>query len=168
MATPPKIDPVDFGAAVQAHAQQRRRARTQKVYPVMDAALWLWDLADDRLATALKTLDIHHARGRPWAIAQPLHGRDMPDARALVHPLLNSLRTDGKSRGGQRLEQLLQAPRCARPPPRPNSNGRGATSRPTATTCTTGRWRRRAPRRPDRQRRLWVPCKSVWLYPLNA
>lgn len=110
VATPPETDPVDFGAAVQAEAQRRGLARAQKVYLVMDGAVWLWDLADDRLATALKTLDFHHARDHLWAIAQLLHGQDTPEARAWVQPLLKALRTGGEARVVRRLEQLLPAP----------------------------------------------------------
>jgi hypothetical protein len=36
--------------------------RAKYVYLVMDGAIWLWDLAEDRFAQALKTLDFHHAR----------------------------------------------------------------------------------------------------------
>jgi hypothetical protein len=110
VATPPETDPVDFGAAVQAEAQRRGLARAQKVYLVMDGAVWLWDLADDRLATALKTLDFHHARDHLWAIAHLLHGQDTPEARAWVQPLLRSLRTGGEARVVRQLEQLLPAP----------------------------------------------------------
>lgn len=110
VATPPETDPVDFGAAVQAEAQRRGLARAQKVYLVMDRAAWLWDLAYDRLATACKTLDFHHARDHLWARAQLLHGPDTPEARAWVQPLLQSLRTGGEARGVRRLEQLLPAP----------------------------------------------------------
>lgn len=114
VATPPETDPVDFGAAVQAEAQRRGLARARQVYLVMDGAVWLWDLADDRLPTARKTLDFHHARDHLWAIAQLLHGQDTPEARAWVQPLLTSLRTGGEARVVRRLEQLLPAP-AARP-----------------------------------------------------
>ncbi len=110
VATPPETDPVDFGAAVQAEAQRRGLARARKVYLVMDGAVWLWDLADDRLPTALKTLDFHHARDHLWAIAHQLHGQDTPEAGAWVQPLLQSLRTGGEARVVRRLERLLLAP----------------------------------------------------------
>jgi len=56
VATPPETSPVDFGAAVQAEARRRGLGRAQYVYLVMDGAIWLWDLAEDRFAQAI----------RPW------------------------------------------------------------------------------------------------------
>jgi hypothetical protein len=82
VATPPETAPVDFGAAVQAEARRRGLGRAQVVYLVMDGAVWLWNLADDRLDSALKTLDFHHARDHLWAVAHLLHGEGTPEARA--------------------------------------------------------------------------------------
>jgi len=110
VATPPETSPLDFGAAVQAEARRRGLGREQVVYLVMDGAVWLWDLADDRLKSARKTLDFHHARDHLWAIAHLLHGEGRPEARAWVQPLLKSLRTGGEARVVRRLEQLLQRP----------------------------------------------------------
>jgi hypothetical protein len=72
-------------------------------------------LADDRLASALKTLDFHHARDHLWAVAHLLHGEGTPEARAWVQPLLKSLRGGREARVVRRLEQLLEAP-AVRPP----------------------------------------------------
>ena len=115
VATPPETAPVDFGAAVLAEARRRGLGRAQVVYLVMAGAVWLWDLADDRLASAVKTLDFHHARDHLWALAHQLHGQDTPEARAWVQPLLKSLRGGGEARVVRRLEQLL-ATSAARPP----------------------------------------------------
>ena len=115
VATPPETSPVDFGAAVQAEARRRGLGRAQVVYLVMDGAVWLWDLADDRLASALKTLDFHHARDHLWAVAHLLHGEGRPEARAWVQPLLQSLRTGREARVVRRLEQLLEAPLACAP-----------------------------------------------------
>ena len=110
VATPPETAPVDFGAAVQAEARRRGLGRAQVVYLVMDGAVWLWDLADDRLASALKTLDFHHARDHLWTVAHLLHGEGTPEARAWVQPLLKSLRGGREARVVRALEQLLEAP----------------------------------------------------------
>lgn len=110
VATPPETTPLDFGTAVQVEAQRRGLGRAQVVYLVMDGALWLWDLADDRLKSARKTLDFHHARDHLWAIAHLVHGEGTSEARAWVKPLLKSLRTGGEARVVRRLEQLLQTP----------------------------------------------------------
>jgi hypothetical protein len=111
VATPPETSPVDFGTAVVAEAQRRGAGREQVTYVVIDGAVWLWDLAEDRWADARKTLDFHHARDHLWAMAHLLHGEGTPEARAWVQPLLKSLRTGGEARVVRRLEQLLPAPR---------------------------------------------------------
>jgi hypothetical protein len=115
VATPPETSPLDFGAAVQAEARRRGLGRERVVYLVMDGAVWLWDLAEDRLQSACKTLDFHHARDHLWAIAHLLHGEGTPEARAWVKPLLKSLRTGGEARVVRRLEHLLETPAACAP-----------------------------------------------------
>jgi len=110
VATPPETSPVDFGAAVQAEARRRGMGRAKYVYLVMDGALWLWELAQDRFAQAIKTLDFHHARDHLWAVANCLHGEDTPEAKAWVQPLLGSLRKGRENRVVRQLEELLQNP----------------------------------------------------------
>jgi hypothetical protein len=108
VATPPETSPVDFGAAVQAEARRRGMGRAKYVYLVMDGALWLWDLAEDRFAQAIKTLDFHHARDHLWLVANTLHGENTPEARAWVQPLLKSLRRGREEYVVGKLEELLQ------------------------------------------------------------
>jgi hypothetical protein len=108
VATPPETSPLDFGAAVQAEARRRGVARVKHVYLVMDGALWLWDLAEDRFAQAIKTLDFHHARDHLWALAHTLHGEDTPEAKAWVQPLLRSLRKGKEASVVRTLEELLE------------------------------------------------------------
>jgi hypothetical protein len=108
VATPPETSPVDFGAAVQAEARRRGLARAKHVYLVMDGAVWLWDLAEDRFAQAIKTLDFHHARDHLWELAHTLHGEDTPEAKAWVQPLLGSLRKGREASVVRTLEELLQ------------------------------------------------------------
>ena len=108
VATPPETSPVDFGTAVQAEARRRGMGRAKYVYLVMDGALWLWELAQDRFAQAIKTLDFHHARDHLWAVANSLHGEDTPEASAWVQPLLRSLRKGRENHVVRQLEELLQ------------------------------------------------------------
>jgi hypothetical protein len=108
VATPPETSPLDFGAAVQAEARRRGLARAKHVYLVMDGALWLWDLAEDRFAQAIKTLDFHHARDHLWVLAHTLHGEDTPEAKAWVQPLLRSLRKGKEASVVRTLEELLE------------------------------------------------------------
>jgi hypothetical protein len=108
VATPPETSPVAFGATVQAEARRRGMGRAKYVYLVMDGALWLWELAEDRFARAIKTLDFHHARDHLWALANSLHGEDTPEAKAWVQPLLRSLRKGRENQVVHQLEALLQ------------------------------------------------------------
>jgi hypothetical protein len=108
VATPPETSPVDFGTAVHAEARRRGLGRAKHVYLVMDGALWLWDLAEDRFAQAIKTLDFHHARDHLWAVANSLHGEDTPEAKAWAEPLLRSLRKGRENRVVRQLQELLQ------------------------------------------------------------
>ena len=106
VATPPETSPGDFGAAVQAEARRRGMGRAKCVYLVMDGALWLWELAEDRFAQAIKTLDFHHARDHLWAVANSLHGENTPQAGAWVQPLLRSLRKGRENHVVRQLEEL--------------------------------------------------------------
>jgi hypothetical protein len=108
VATPPETSPVDFGAAVQTEARRRGLGRAKHVYLVMDGAIWLWDLAEDRFAQAILTLDFHHARDHLWAVANSLHGEDTPEAGAWVEPLLRSLRKGRENQVVRKLEELLE------------------------------------------------------------
>jgi len=109
VATPPETSPVDFGAAVQTEALRRGLGRAQVVYLVMDGAVWLWDLAEDRFKTAVKTLDFHHAREHLNAVAEALHGAGTDTAHAWLKEILHGLRHGKETRVVRRLEDLLNA-----------------------------------------------------------
>ena len=110
VACPPETAPVDFGAAVQAEARRRGLGRARYVYLVMDGAVWLWDLAEDRFASAIKTLDFHHASQHLWAVGHALHGEGTDQAKEWVEKLLHDLRHGQEARVVRRLEQLLESP----------------------------------------------------------
>ncbi len=107
----PQTDrPGALPAAVQAEAQRRGLGRAQVVYLVMDGAVWLWLLAEDRFQTALKTLDFHHAREHLQAVAEALHGAETDAAKAWLKPLLHQLRHGQETRVVRSLEELLNSP----------------------------------------------------------
>ncbi|MCX6930753.1 MAG: hypothetical protein NT154_47255 [Verrucomicrobia bacterium] len=108
VACPPDTEPVDFGAAVQAEARRRGLARARKAYVVIDGAVWLWNLAQDRFSQAVHVLDFHHASEHLWAIAHQLHGEQSDQARAWVEPLLHQLRHGQEHKVVGSLEALLQ------------------------------------------------------------
>ena len=108
VACPPQTAPVDFGAAVEVEARRRGLGRARHVYLVMDGAVWLWDLAEDRFATAVKTLDFHHASEHLWAVGHALYGEGSAEAVAWVEKLLHRLRHGGEARVVRRLQELLE------------------------------------------------------------
>ena len=108
VACPPETDPVDFGAAVQAEARRRGLGRARKVYVVIDGAVWLWHVAQDRFSNAIKLLDFHHASEHLWAVAHTLHGQGSAEARAWIEPLLHKLRHGQEDQVVQTLATLLE------------------------------------------------------------
>jgi hypothetical protein len=109
VATPPETSPVDFGQPGHPEALRRGLARAQFVYLVMDGAVWLWDLAQDRFKEAIKTLDFHPAREHLNAVAEALHGPDTRPAQAWLEGLLHQLRHGKESFVVHRLEELLES-----------------------------------------------------------
>jgi hypothetical protein len=108
VARPPETDPVDFGKAVQQEGLRRGLARANQVYVVMDGAVWLWDLAEDRFADSVKTLDFHHASHHLWAIGRAVYGEGTPECKKWVGGLLHQLKHGKEDRVIRRLEQLLE------------------------------------------------------------
>jgi hypothetical protein len=109
VATPPETSPVDFGQQVYQEALRRGLARAKFVYLVMDGAVWLWDLAEDRFKDAIKTLDFHHAREHLNAVAEALHGPGTRQAQEWLEGLLHQLRHGKESLVVHRLEDLLES-----------------------------------------------------------
>lgn len=108
VARPPDTDAVDFGKAVQQEGLRRGLARATQVYVVMDGAVWLWDMVEDRFADSVKTLDFHHASQHLWALGQAIHGEGTPECKKWVTGLLHQLRHGKEERVIRRLEQLLE------------------------------------------------------------
>jgi hypothetical protein len=109
VATPPETSPVDFGGQVQREALRRGLGRAQVVYLVMDGAVWLWDLAQDRFKEALKTLDLHHAREHLQAVAEVLFGAGTSEAKAWLKGILHRLRSGKETLVVRQLEELLES-----------------------------------------------------------
>jgi len=109
VATPPETSPVDFGQQVHQEALRRGWARARFVYLVMDGAVWLWDLAEDRFKDAIKTLDFHHAREHLHAVAEALYGPGTRPAQEWLKGLLHQLRHGKESVVVRRLEELLES-----------------------------------------------------------
>jgi len=111
VATPPGTSPVDFGAAVHAEALRRGMGRAKAVYLVMDGAVWLWDLAEDRFKDATKTLDFHHAREHLQAVADMEHGVGTKANRDWMKRTTRDLASGRQIRVLSQLEGLLSSER---------------------------------------------------------
>ena len=109
VATPPETSPLDFGQAVRDEAMRRGLARAKTVYLVMDGAVWLWDLAEDRFKTAVKTLDFHHAREHLNTIAEALYGTGTRRAKDWRAQQVESMRHGDEALVINRLEDLLKS-----------------------------------------------------------
>jgi hypothetical protein len=116
VATPPDTSPLDFGQAVRDEAMRRGLARAKTVYLVMDGAVWIWDLADDRFQTAVKTLDFHHAREHLNTIAEALYGTGTQRAKDWLAEQAKSLRHGDEALVVNRLEDLLKSKAQAKRP----------------------------------------------------
>ena len=108
VASPPLTDPVDFGKAVQTEALRRGLGRAKKVYVIIDGAVVLWAVAEDRFRDAIKTLDFHHASEHLWAVGHALYGEGTQEAKNWVEPLLHKLRHGKERRVVGCLEELLK------------------------------------------------------------
>lgn len=109
VATPPDTIPLDFGQAVRDEAMRWGLARAKTVYLVMDGAVWLWDLAEDRFKAAVMTLDFHHAREHLNTIAEALYGIGTQRAKDWLAQQVKSLRHGGEALVVGRLEDLLKS-----------------------------------------------------------
>ena len=109
VATPPDTSPVDFGRQVHQEALRRGLARAQVVYLVMDGAVWLWDLAEDRFKDAAKTLDFHHAREHLHVVAESLHGSGTVQSKEWLKAILHRLRHGKETQVVHQLEKLLES-----------------------------------------------------------
>ena len=109
VATPPETSPLAFGQAVRDEAMRRGLARAKTVYLVMDGAVWLWDLAEDRFKSAVKTLDFHHAREHLNTIAQALYGVGTRRAKDWLVQQVQSMRHGDEALVVNRLEDLLKS-----------------------------------------------------------
>jgi len=87
-------------------ALQRGLGQAQQVLVIADGAVWIWNLAAERFPNARQRLDLWHADQHLWEVAHDLYGRDTPEARQWVAPLLQALRNDQPCQIIQTLEEL--------------------------------------------------------------
>lgn len=68
--------------------------KAKEVLVIADGALWIWNAVADRFPDARQRLDLYHAEEHLWSVAHELYGKDTPEARQWVEPLLKQLRRD--------------------------------------------------------------------------
>jgi hypothetical protein len=78
----------------------------ERVLVIADGAVWIWNAVQNRFPQARQRLDLFHADEHLWAIANDLHGKGTPQARAFVTPLLKQIRDDQTVEVIQSLEEL--------------------------------------------------------------
>jgi len=74
-----------------AEAMRHGLAQAQEVLVIADAAVWIWNLTEDRFAGARQRLDPWHALQHLWAVAKVLHPEDEAAAAAWIKPLKEKL-----------------------------------------------------------------------------
>ena len=175
VATPPDTSPLDFGQAVRDEAMRRGLARAKTVYLVMDGAVWLWDLAEDRFKLAVKTLDFHHAREHLNTIAEALYGIGTQRAKDWLAEQVKSVRHGDEALVVNRLEDLLQSQAQAKRPTKIRKTiarevkyfrthrDHISLSRPGKRRCSPGQWRGRIPRQTiaTADARLWPVLGTI-------
>jgi hypothetical protein len=68
--------------------------QAKEVLVIADGALWIWNAVADRFPEARQRLDLYHGEEHLWAVAHELYGKDTPETRQWVTPLLGQLRHD--------------------------------------------------------------------------
>ncbi|MEI8123247.1 MAG: UPF0236 family protein [bacterium] len=111
VAVPAKTDPVDFGLRVQQEAMRMGMAKAKSVYVVMDGAIWLWSLFEDRFKLcATGTLDFYHASQHLHALADTLFLNDKPSASLWCHGILHALKHRSTRKLFRTLSELVAQP----------------------------------------------------------
>ena len=75
-------------------AIDRGLGQAQDVLVIADGAVWIWNIAEDRFSEARCRLDLYHSREHLWTVANDLFGKDSPEGRQWVQPLLEQLHQD--------------------------------------------------------------------------
>lgn len=113
LATPAQTDPVAFGQRVQHEARRMGLGQARSAYVVMDGAVWLWNLFDDRFKQcAFGTLDFYHASEHIHALANALFPENKQDATKWCARILHSLKHRSAKKLFKTLAELVAEPPC--------------------------------------------------------
>lgn len=102
---------MDFGRRVQEEAQRMGLGKAKRVYIVMDGAIWLWNIFEDRFETcATGTLDFYHASQHLHALADELFPGNKRESSLWCGKILHSLKHHSSKKLFGTLAQLLAHP----------------------------------------------------------
>lgn len=85
-------EPLELGRRLQWEAQREGLGRAREVLFLGDGAAWVWNLKDDRFASAHGLLDFYHAGQHLWEVGRIQHGEAQPGLTQWVEPRLHRLR----------------------------------------------------------------------------
>lgn len=84
--------PLELGRHLQWEAQREGLGRAREVLYLGDGAAWVWNLKDDRFASAHGLLDFYHASQHLWEVGRALRGETQPGLTEWVEPRRHQLR----------------------------------------------------------------------------
>lgn len=85
-------EPLELGRRLQWEAQREGLGRARAVLYLGDGAAWVWNLKDDRFASAHGLLDFYHASQHLWEVGRVLRGEIQPGLTEWVEPRRHQLR----------------------------------------------------------------------------
>ena len=85
-------EPLELGRRLQWEAQREGLGRARELLYLGDGVPWVWNLKDDRFASAHGVLDFYHASQHLWAVGRVVCGEAQPELSAWVEPRLHQLR----------------------------------------------------------------------------
>ena len=85
-------EPLELGRRLQWEAQREGLGRARELLYLGDGAPWVWNLKDDRFASAHGVLDFYHASQHLWEVGRKVCGEAQPGLSAWVEPRLHQLR----------------------------------------------------------------------------
>jgi hypothetical protein len=111
VAVPAETDPVTFGQRVEREARRMGLAEAGRAYVVMDGAVWLWKIFEDRFSRcATGTLDFYHASQHLHALAAELFPEGRDTAQEWCRKILHSLKHHSPRTLFKTLADLLAEP----------------------------------------------------------
>jgi hypothetical protein len=110
VAKPPDTDPVAFGSAVQHEAFRMGMATAKKTYVIMDGAVFLWNIFEDRFRLyAIGALDFYHAAEHLTSLAAALFPDNPLEAKQWVSGICHSLKRTSTRKLFDSLAEALQS-----------------------------------------------------------